>query len=83
MFSVKHLLIGIPLFAVAVLWNSDTKQFLRRLATDCIHNVYATAETITKIPPIPESNNGGVPAYISLCQEWLRQDACKSCPFYM
>eukprot|EP00545_Synedropsis_sp_CCMP1620_P006709 CAMPEP_0119007368 /NCGR_PEP_ID=MMETSP1176-20130426/2962_1 /TAXON_ID=265551 /ORGANISM="Synedropsis recta cf, Strain CCMP1620" /LENGTH=735 /DNA_ID=CAMNT_0006959497 /DNA_START=76 /DNA_END=2283 /DNA_ORIENTATION=- len=75
MFRLKQLYTAIPLFAVIALFGSDNTQFLRRLASDCVHSVYATSETVKKIPAVPESGNGGLPAYISLCQQWLRNDA--------
>lgn len=77
MLRPKQLYIVVPLLALFALSGNNTKQFLRRLATDCIHNVYATPENARNIPAVPESSNDGLPAYISLCQQWLRNDACK------
>lgn len=80
MLNKKQVLWAVSLFGVALWGNSGDgdEHFLRRLAVECIHNVYATEETVKKIPPVPASQNHELPAYISLCQEWIRHDACKT-----
>mmetsp|Transcript_28237 Transcript_28237/g.43304 ORF Transcript_28237/g.43304 Transcript_28237/m.43304 type:complete len:1047 (-) Transcript_28237:144-3284(-) len=54
-------------------WISVTA---RRLTLQCIHNVYAHNEQMAlDMPPPPDKTLDVVPAYIALCQEWIRMEA--------
>ena len=67
--SSRAFVLIIPALAVFSLFTSEgVTRVFRRLAVDCIHNVFSTPSKILSIPAIPTSNASHVPAYLALCQ---------------
>lgn len=70
----KKAILSAPAFALLLILVSDIgKHYVRRLATHCIRNIYATDQEILKIPDVPDSNGTYIPSYIALCQSWLNE----------
>ena len=67
--SGRGFVIIIQAIAVFSLFTSESvTRIFRRLAVDCIQNVFASPTKILTIPAIPTSNVSHVPAYLALCQ---------------
>jgi len=72
----KSLIVLIPALAGLSLFTSEPgSHIVRRLAADCIQNVYAGPQEVGTIPSVPLSTTENIPAYLALCQEWIRHDA--------
>lgn len=68
-------ILAAPAFALFLIFSNDSgKDYLRRLTSSCIHNIYATPDVIIKIPEVPPNTNNNIPAYIALCQNLLDQE---------
>lgn len=47
----------------------------RGLVAQCIHNIYAkTNQMALDMPPPPAIDEGEVPSYVAICEQWLRKD---------
>jgi hypothetical protein len=80
--SSKAFLLAIPTLAVFSLFTSESvTRIIRRLAVDCVENVYATPSSVITIPEVPEPNTTHVPAYLALCQV-SNSDSCLALQFH-
>lgn len=68
MVLARQALLVVPIFVAVTTLCGPGSRFLRRLATDCINNVYSTPENAINIPVIPPTSTETIPAYIALCQ---------------
>ena len=69
MISSKVLLLAITALAAVSLFTTESgTRVVRRLAVDCIQNVYTSVDNAVNIPTVPDSTTDSVPAYLALCQ---------------
>ena len=73
--SKRLLLAVLSLVAVSLFNTKTSNNFLRRLTESGIKTVYASPESAKNIPPFPTATAEDIPAYLALCQEWIRHDA--------
>ena len=76
-------IIGVPLMVIlglispADLYNALPNSGLRKLAVNCVHNIYASSKQVALDMPSPPSITATleIPSYITICKEWVQRGA--------